>query len=216
MPHASPGPSGLEVEFACAWASRSVTGGRALAPQPPASGRALSDRRPEVAHACLDAVVAIGFKAADLSACAAAEEASRARWLLKVLLPVSEGPGAFLSGFVAGATGGRCKHWVVTQFLRSRDAEPAAVVRSRTVESVAPSARVQATASAGSSNYARAVATRAALTGRCPVSVLPPLPHGASLLPAPCFLPAGAPQLQVLIPTPVFHCLLPSPRLLAP
>lgn len=34
----------------------------------------LSDRRLEVAHACLDAVVAIGFKAADLErACAAAE-----------------------------------------------------------------------------------------------------------------------------------------------
>lgn len=42
----------------------------------PASGvrESLSARRFEVAHACLDAVVAIGFKAADLArACAEAE-----------------------------------------------------------------------------------------------------------------------------------------------
>lgn len=71
--HASPGPSGRGG--ACVRLGFQVGHQRARACAPASGVReSLRARRLEVAHACLGAVIAIGFKAADLErACAAAK-----------------------------------------------------------------------------------------------------------------------------------------------
>ena len=122
--------------------------------------------------------------------------ASRARWLLKVLLPVSVGPGAF---------------WVASwpelsralQALGSWSCSSSGVGMlsqrwwwgSRTVSVWAPRSRVPATASAGSRNHGRALSLLAQpLVIRCPVSRF-------------CLLPTArfTCRLRVLLPAGVYY-----------
>ena len=101
----------------------------------------------------------------------------------------------FLRGFVAGAVAGAASTGlVVLQFLRSRDAEPAAAAREPDGECVGP--RISSPGwSLGREPYPRTPQSPLAqrLAARCPVSWF--------CLRSVYLLPAGLSAPQVLIPT---------------